>query len=258
MATARAANDATERVKLEVAAATRLLVAEGILDYSGHISARIPGRDAFVIQNGVTSRAELEPENILVVDYDGVVLEGDGQPPSELAIHVEILKARPDVQSLLHCHMELAIAFTMMEGVTLAPMRARATRWKDGIPVHPDPSHIKKSSQGRALAQTLGSCHAALMRAHGMVLTAESTRAMFVDSVHFKENARAMLEVLQAGARPLVLTPAEVDQIEKMETRDWHNIKLWNYYIRKALSEDLLPTQWSADILPDKEAMIRK
>ena len=96
-----------------------MLVAERILDYSGHVSIRIPGQDAFVIQIGSNSRAEVEPGSMLVVDYDGKVLEGDGQPPSEIPIHIEILKARPDVQAVLHSHMELAIAFTMMEGVTL-------------------------------------------------------------------------------------------------------------------------------------------
>ena len=163
---------AAGNVALETAAVTRLLVTEGILDYSGHISTRIPGRDAFVIQIGSSSRAEVGPESMLVVDYNGKVLEGDGQPPSELPIHREILNARPDVQSVLHCHMELAIAFTMMQGVTLMPMRARASRWKSGIPTHPDPSHIKLTEQGRALAKTLGLHHAALMRAHGLVLVA--------------------------------------------------------------------------------------
>src|SRR5829696_1039255 len=119
-----------EKTALETAAVTRLLVSQGILDYSGHVSARIPGRDAFVIQIGSTSRAEVSPDSMLIVDYDGKVIDGDGQPPSELPIHLEILKARPDVQAVLHSHMELAIAFTMMEGVKLLPMRARATRWK--------------------------------------------------------------------------------------------------------------------------------
>ena len=113
---ARGSNSTTQTM-LETAATTRLLESEGILDYSGHVSTRIPGRDAFVIQIGSTSRAEVSPDSMLVVDYDGNVLEGDGQPPSELPIHLEILRARPDVQSVLHSHMELAIAFTMMEGV---------------------------------------------------------------------------------------------------------------------------------------------
>ena len=191
-----------DSVALETAAVTRLLVGEGILDYSGHVSTRIPGRDAFVIPVGSTSRAEVGPDSMLVVDYAGNVLEGNGQPPSELPIHLEILKSRPDVQAVLHCHMELAIAFTMMQGVTLVPMRARASRWKSGIPTHPDPSHVKLTEQGQALAKTLGPHHAALMRAHGLVLVAESVRALFVDAVHFKENASAQMAALQAANPP--------------------------------------------------------
>ena len=245
------------RIALENAAVTRLLEAEGILDYSGHVSTRIPGRDAFVIQIGSSSRAEVTPDSMLVVDYDGKVLEGDGQPPSELPIHIEILKARPDVQSVLHSHMEIAIAFTMMEGVKLVPMRARASRWKSGIPTDPDPSHIKLPEQGRALARTLGPHHAALMRAHGLVLVAESTQALFIDAVHFKENATAQMQALQAGAKPLPLTQAEIEQIERMEMRDWHIKKLWNYYVRKGLTEGVLEGEWKDALVPTKDMLKR-
>src|SRR3954468_24787456 len=101
---AKGSNSGAESMMLEASAATRLLVAEGILDYSGHVSARIPGRDAFVIQIGSTRRPDLAPESRLVVDCGGKVLEGDGQPPSELPIHTEIFRARPDVESILHSH----------------------------------------------------------------------------------------------------------------------------------------------------------
>ena len=254
---ARGSNSTTQQTMLETAATTRLLESEGILDYSGHVSTRIPGRDAFVIQIGSTSRAEVSPDSLLVVDYDGNVLEGDGQPPSELPIHLEILRARPDVQSVLHSHMELAIAFTMMEGVKLLPMRARASRWKSGIPIDPDPSHIKLPEQGRALARTLGSHHAVLMRAHGLCLVAESAQALFVDAVHFKENATAQMQALQAGAEPIPLTDAEIAQIERMEMREWHIKKLWNYYIRKAKAENVLPQSWADELVPTKEMLKR-
>ncbi len=242
---------------LEAAAATRMLVEERILDYSGHVSIRIPDQDAFVIQIGSHSRAEVDPASMLVVDFDGKVLEGDGQPPSEIPIHIEILKARPDVNAVLHSHMELAIAFTMMEGVTLQPMRARASRWKSGIPTDPDPSHIKTTEQGRALAKTLGPHHAVLMRAHGLTLVAESVEALFIDAVHFKENATAQMQALQAGAKPLPLTEAEIEQIEKMEMRDWHIKKLWNYYVRKGLSEGALPGEWKDALVPSKDMLVR-
>jgi ribulose-5-phosphate 4-epimerase/fuculose-1-phosphate aldolase len=233
-----------QRLAAEVAAVTRLLVLEGILDYSGHISARVPGRDAFLIQVRDDSRAELNSDRMLLVDFDGKVLEGEGKPPSETVIHTEILRSRPDVQAVLHCHMELAIAFTMMEGVTLQPMRARAVRWESGIPIHPDPSHIKLLEQGQALAATLGQHQAALMRAHGLVLVAESVPALLVDAVHFKENAQAQMQTLQAGAKPLPLTAAEMAQINRHEMRDAHIPKLWNYYVRKGISAGILPAEW--------------
>jgi L-ribulose-5-phosphate 4-epimerase len=229
------------RLAAEVAATTRLLNGLGILDYSGHISVRVPGQDALLIQPHTDSRAELTPDRVLVVNFDGEVLQGEANPPSEVPIHIEILKARPDVQAVLHCHMKIAIAFTMMEGVKLLPMRSRSVRWTSGIPIHPDPSHIKLTEQAQALAATLGPHHAALMRAHGMVLTAESVPALLIDAVHFEENANALMQVLQAGAKPMPLTRAEMDQINRHEKRGHHIGKLWKYYVGKGVSEGLLP-----------------
>lgn len=241
--------EAAKKVAAEVAAATRMLVMEEILDYSGHISTRVPGEDGFLIQRRTDSRAEVVPENLVFVGYDGKVKGGDGKPPSETVIHTAILNARPDVQAVLHCHMEISIAFTMMEGVTLLPMRARATRWRSGIPTHPDPSHIKNFDQGQELMQTLGKHHAALMRAHGMVLVAESTQALMIDAVHFKENAVAQMSAMQAGAKPVPLNDKEIQQILKMEDRDHHIGKLWNYYVRKAIASGELPAAWGPTLL---------
>jgi len=53
------------------------------------------------------------------------------------------------------------------------------------------------------------------MRAHGLCLVAESVRALFVDAVHFKENATAQMQALQAGAKPIPLSDAEIEQIRR-------------------------------------------
>jgi len=234
MGTAIKLNGTDTQLRHQLATATRILHSEGILDYSGHISVRAPGRDALYIQPGTEPRSAITPEKLLLVDFSGKVLEGTaGKPPVELAIHVEIFKARPDVQAVIHSHLELALLFTLMDGVALQPMRARAVRWRSGIPTHPDPSHIKLPEQGAALAATLGPHHAALMRSHGMVLTAESLPALVVDSIHFQENARAQLQVLSAGQKPLALTDAEMDQINRHEMREFHVGKLWKYYLHK-------------------------
>jgi ribulose-5-phosphate 4-epimerase/fuculose-1-phosphate aldolase len=105
------------RLAAEVCAVTRILEEMNILQYSGHVAVRVPGQDALMVQRRTDSRAELAPDRILTVDFDGKVIDGDGKPPSETSIHIEAMRARPDVNASLHSHMDLAIAFTMMSRV---------------------------------------------------------------------------------------------------------------------------------------------
>ena len=223
------------------------MVMENLLDYSGHVSVRAPGRDAFYIQPAMQPRTDVTPDSMLLVGFDGKVIEGNERPPVEIAIHIGIYKARPDVQAVVHSHMELAIWFTMMEGVQLMPMRARAIRWRSGIPMDDDPSHIKTPEQGAKLARALGPHHAVLMRAHGSTLVAESLPALLVDAVHFDENARAQMQVLQAGRTPLPLTDAELEQIDRHEMREFHCEKLWKYYVGKGVKSGAVPGEWELD-----------
>ena len=248
MATALNLSNSHEQLRARLAAATRILNMAGILDYSGHISARIPGTDLFFIQTRTESREEVTPGSVLLCDLNCKVLEGNGKPPSETVIHTEILRSRPEVNAVIHCHMDLAIAFTMMKGVSILPMRSRAARWESGIPVHPDPSHIKKLPQGQALAKSLGPHHAALMRGHGMVLTAESVPALMTDCIHFQENAAAQLQVLSAGQVPAPLSKAEMDAVNELDEREHHIGKLWNYYVNKAKKNEIVPAGWAIEI----------
>ena len=232
----------------QVAAATRMLVMEDLLDYSGHVSARIPGEDAYYIQPATDPRSDIDPERLIKVDFNGNILDNKGlRPPVEIPIHGEIYKARPDVNSVLHSHMEMPIWFTMMKDVELVAMRPRAVRWENGIGRNADPSHIKSEEQGKQLAADLGQRHACLLRAHGSVIVAESVPAMFVDAVHFAENARALLQVLQAGQTPLPLTAEELEQVNKTDMREFHNAKLWQYYTNKGRKAGLLPVDWTFD-----------
>ncbi len=228
-------SNSNQKLRAQVAAATRIMVMEDLIDYSGHVSVRVPGREAFFIQSGMQPRSDVTADSLLMVGFDGQVIEGDARPPVEIPIHIEIYKSRPDVEAVVHSHMELAIMFTMMDNVQLKPMRARAIRWRSGIPMDDDPSHIKTTEQGMKLARALGPHNACLMRAHGSVLVAESVPALLVDAVHFDENARAQMTVLQAGREPKALTDAELEMIDKHEMREFHVDKLWRFYTQKAI-----------------------
>lgn len=232
----------------ELAIATRLLEWLGILDYSGHIGVRTESTDTILIQPRNVSRSKLSPQQVLTVGTDGRVRQGNDRPPSETAIHLEIFAARKDVNCVLHCHMEEAIFFTLMKDRRLTPLRSSAWRWRSGIPTHPVPNHIRSSEQGRALAQTLNEHNAALIRSHGMVIVAESIPGLFCDAVHFLENARATLAVLQAGAEPFPLSEEELDAVAKSYDRRHHARKVWEHYTAKGREAGVLPEAWFGEV----------
>lgn len=240
-----AADTAEAQLRRQVAACTLLLNDLGLLGYSGHVSARIPGRDAIVIQSRDQPRSSLGPEELLICDFDGKMLEGPSgvRPPSEIFLHTEILRARGDVNAVAHFHHDRTTTFTMVEGAALKLIKNHAVRWANGIPVHPEPGHVNTPARGRALVATLKDAHALLIRAHGQVVAAESVPAVLVDSVTFIENAEAMILASQLG-RVLPLTQAEIADFRASLTRDHFVAKAWTYYVTLGRGRGVLPDGW--------------
>jgi ribulose-5-phosphate 4-epimerase/fuculose-1-phosphate aldolase len=235
----------------EVAAATLMLNAEGIMNYSGHVSVRLPAGDRFLIQSFNESRAELRPEDLLVCGLDGQMVSGpDGERPvAEVFIHSEILRARPDVNAVAHFHHDLTTTFTLVEDVPLIPIKNHAVRWENGIPVHADPSHVATAALGKAVAETLGPHHAMLIRAHGQVVVAESVVGLFIDCVHFVENATALYHAAMLGkVKPL--TPDEMRAFRQDFKRGRHLEKLWHYYVDRGRASGCLPVKWMPMLAP--------
>lgn len=229
-------------LRRDVADCTRLLDMLGILGYSGHVGARIAGRDAFMIQPIDRSRAELTPDELIIVDLLGNPLspeESGSKPPSERFIHSEILRARADVFAVAHFHADAATVFSVTPDTPLLAVKNHAARWREGIPIHSDPGHVNSPERGAGLVRTLGSCHAVLIRAHGVVLVAESVRTLFADCVHFVENAEALHRAVQLGQVD-ALTRAEMDAFAAGANRERHAAKLWDYYYGLGVARGVL------------------
>ncbi|MGH7036013.1 MAG: class II aldolase/adducin family protein [Stellaceae bacterium] len=229
----------------QVAAVSLLLNTENILGYSGHVSVRLPWREEFLIQPVDQSRASLKPEHLLVCGMDGKSRERSNRarPPSEVYIHTEIFRARPDVQAVAHFHHDLTTTFSLVEGATLVPVKNHAMRWESGIPTHPDPSHVSSPELGRAVAASLGPHQALLIRAHGEVVVAESLPALLADCVHFVENAEALYRAAMLG-KVVPLTAKEMDAFRGDFHREPHAAKLWSYYVGRGVEAGTLPETW--------------
>jgi L-ribulose-5-phosphate 4-epimerase len=217
---------------------TRMMVMAELLDYSGHVSARLPGTDRFLIPMRDSSRAGITADDILIADLDGKVLEGEGPCPAETQIHAGVYRAREDVQVVGHGHPPMSTLFTVVDRPMIA-VRNYGYRFI-GTPVHPDPTHIRTVAQGDAVARTLGKCSCCLLRGHGSVVAANSVAEVFLDSLEMEENARSTVHAAALG--PLKpITPQEAELLKaSFAKNDFRAAKVWDHYKEKTRIAGLL------------------
>ena len=106
--------------------------------FEGNLSARVPETNTILITPTQQDKEKITPDMILEVDMDGNLLdESDYEPSSELGMHIEIYKLRPDLNSVLHNHSAYATAFALV-GRPLANDMAESFMYYGGdIPVCP-------------------------------------------------------------------------------------------------------------------------
>jgi L-ribulose-5-phosphate 4-epimerase len=221
-----------DELRRQLADCHRMMVMAELLDYSGHVSARVPGSSRVLILPRDASRAAVTPEEMVVVNLDGKLLEGKGPAPTETAIHLGVYRARDDVSAVGHGHPPNSTLFTMVEQPMFA-MRNFGFRFI-GTPVHPDPTHIKTVQQGDAVAKSLGNGKYLLLRGHGSVIAVNSVPEVFLDSLEMEENAKSAIQSAPLGnLKPI--TPEEVELLKPSFAYNTYRVgKTWEHYREKA------------------------
>jgi HCOMODA/2-hydroxy-3-carboxy-muconic semialdehyde decarboxylase len=198
----------------DLAAASRILVDQGVFDAAGHVSMRHPSSPGRFLMSRSLAPQMIQAGDIMEFDLDCNAIDARGRNGFiERYLHGEIFKARPDVMAVAHSHSPSVIAF----GLSNRPMRAmyhNAAFLAAGVPVFDIREKfgatdivISTPQKGAALAQTLSDKSVALLRAHGMVAVGPSLavavfRAIFtVTSAHIQHQALALggpMEALDA------------------------------------------------------------
>ena len=102
-----------------------------LVDYLGHISARVPETDyALIRARGAEQGNQLHMtyKQVTLVDLEAQQIGGKFPPPDETKLHTEIYKARPDVTAVVHTHQPLATIFGDLERPILPMQGVMAQR----------------------------------------------------------------------------------------------------------------------------------
>jgi L-ribulose-5-phosphate 4-epimerase len=190
-----------DALREQIALGCRILALEDQGDFVwGHVSARDPeGRGAWM-KASTLGFEEIGPENVILVSWDGGVLEGDGRRHAEYPIHTELMRARDDVNCVVHTHAPWAVAFASTHE-PLRPISHEATYF-----VPPEVARFTKTGDlittaelGADVAGAVGDGNAAFMLHHGIVTCGGDVVSGVMAAVLLERACRTNIRALAGG-----------------------------------------------------------
>jgi L-fuculose-phosphate aldolase len=104
---------AEEQIRADIVEAGRRLYQRGfVASNDGNISARLDAQRLITTPKSV-SKGFMTPDMMVIVDNQGTKIGGDRDPSTELPMHLEIYRNRPDVSAVVHAHPPLATGFAV-------------------------------------------------------------------------------------------------------------------------------------------------
>ena len=210
-----------QSLRHDLAAAFQLAVKYNLHEAIGnHFSAMLPAGDRFLVNAYGLHFAEVTTENLLVCDFDGNVVAGDGTPAaSAWNIHGPIHRLLPQAKVLLHTHQPHATALTMVQGGRLEFALQTACRFygRDVYDTEYDGVALDESV-GERMAKMIGTAEVVFLGNHG-VMTCGPTVARAFDDLYYLERVAQTQLLAMASGRPLAtLDQAMIEQTYTQST----------------------------------------
>jgi L-fuculose-phosphate aldolase len=179
----------------------------------GNISVRM-FPDRLMITSSGSCLGALNVEELSYVDMNGQLLAGNVKPSSELPMHIEIFKKRPDVHAIIHAHPPLATAFTIAGKSLSQPVLPEVFVMFGKIPVAPyAPPSTPESVQ--AISDCIDKHDLILLDHHGAVAVGKSLDDAFHKMEKLEHTASTLLAAEQLGEiKPL--SSADVDKLRQL------------------------------------------
>jgi len=228
-----------QEVRTQLAQACRVLYMEGLADYNlGHASCRGPEADRVLIKPRGLGLEEITPDDVIVVDLEGNVVEGAHRPHGETIIHTGIYKRRPDVQSIVHVHPLFTAAFTSAR-LPIKRLNQDGVFFPGGVAMLESPELITTEQQAQALADKLGQDNAVLIRNHGIVTVGARIEEACLLAIFFERAVKLQLMASLFGEIVAISDETVWKMYDGFKQNPKRNEEIWRYMVRKLGREGL-------------------
>ena len=229
----------------DLVAANHILANEGVVDGFGHVSVRHDKNPNRYLISRSLAPALVTAADLVEYDLDSRPINANGRELySEVYIHGEIYKARPDVKAVVHNHSPAVIPFAN-SGVAVRPMYHMSSFIGEGVPVFDVKKEmnedtdmlIRTADRGRALARVLGKHPAALMRGHGCVVTGDTVQLVTFRAVYLQTNAQLQAQAMALTKDVMFLSEEEAAHVEKDLWGKGRYLRAWDMWKQKAMGK---------------------
>ncbi|MGB1287340.1 MAG: L-ribulose-5-phosphate 4-epimerase [Aggregatilineales bacterium] len=174
-----------------------------VLWTSGNASARDPETNLVIIKPSGVLFDDLTVENLVIVDLDGNVVEGDLKPSVDTASHLYVYRHRDDVHGIIHTHSPFATSFAIRGEPLPIYTTTSAAVFGQAVPIS-DFAIIGEEEIGKEIVEKIGTCNAILMRSHGVFTIGKNVMSALKNAVILEETAEVVhLALLRGDMQPL-------------------------------------------------------
>ncbi len=223
--TLRLESDAINEARIELAACFQLAAQYGFEEgICNHFSAVVPGHDnLFFVNPYGYAFSEITASRLLVCDFDGHVVAGQGKPEATaFYIHARLHRLKPRVKAAFHTHMPNATALCLLEGPPLLWLGQTALKFYGRTAVDENYNGLAlDDSEGDRIAETIGDADILFLKNHGVMVAGESIAEAWDDLYYLERAAQVQLKAMSSN-RPLKAVPHDVAQrtYEQMRAGD--------------------------------------
>jgi L-ribulose-5-phosphate 4-epimerase len=227
--------DLTAREELVVLA--RALWREGYNDHlAGHITISL-GDGTLLCNPWLVTWAEVRPSQVIRIDLEGRVLEGEWPAPLGIPLHLELHKARSDVVWAIHNHPLYGTVWA--DRGEVPPILDQSSALGGGRLVLVDEYEGPVNDAGSAARaiERMGDASMALLAGHGVFVLGGSARAVYQRAVALEQRCQHAWMVLAAGGTMVSRVPqAFIDVVARGDGEGF--IGFWEAAVRTELAAD--------------------
>jgi ribulose-5-phosphate 4-epimerase/fuculose-1-phosphate aldolase len=220
-------------------AAARLGLHEGICN---HFSAMLPGRDdLFLVNPYGWGFAEITASRLLVCDFHGRVIEGQGEPEATaFYIHARLHMRLPRARAAFHTHMPHATALSMLEGPPLAWAGQTALKFHGRVAVDEEYNGLAlDEAEGDRIAASMGEADIVFLKNHGVMVVGRSVAEAWDDLYYLERACEAQVLAESTGRRLKPVPPAIAERTARqMREGDRESARLHLESLKRILDRE--------------------